>query len=348
MALVEMAVQPWGVVQDTQGNALNGVSVTIKNLNGTNATHYSNIAFAGASNTSLSTGSDGTLPRYIQEGTYTLTIGAQTRRVEASSGAVKVLREAPVNVMDSDFGAVNDGTGDQQAPFAAAIARAKTASTGVGEVFIPPGNLRLATTLAGIDVSGLRVIGAGRLASTITLARSTAGNGLELGDAAGATRQHIELRDFGIVGDANTNYGIFLRDGCVQWSIRDVSVKSCTGTTGAGLGMAGGSSQAYSGKVERSHFQSNKIGIEVTGKAQWLTIEGCFIYNNTVWGIDAMAEQGGTGGSRLHIVECEVEQNGLTADTTGSIRFRGIDNVGTIRSLYNEQGTAYPGYRDPD
>jgi hypothetical protein len=82
---IEIATQGWGYVVDSLGNPVSGATATLKNLDGTNATTYATITRTGASTTALTSNSDGTLPRFTDTGVYTLTVGATTRRVEATS-----------------------------------------------------------------------------------------------------------------------------------------------------------------------------------------------------------------------------------------------------------------------
>lgn len=87
MARVEIASQAWGSVVDTAGNVRAGLTVNIANLNATPATTWSAVTGGTSSTAALTTGSLGEIPRYIEEGTYTLTAGSVTRRVEAVRGA---------------------------------------------------------------------------------------------------------------------------------------------------------------------------------------------------------------------------------------------------------------------
>lgn len=88
MARVELSSQAWGWVTDPGGNGLAGASVTLKNLDGTNATHWSAITGGTSSTLALTTNSDGTLPRFIEGGAYTMTVAGVTRRVDAVPGSV--------------------------------------------------------------------------------------------------------------------------------------------------------------------------------------------------------------------------------------------------------------------
>src|SRR5690349_25179788 len=96
MARVEIASQAWGWLADISGNGQPGVSVQIKKTDGTDATHYSAITGGSSATSALTTNSDGTIPRFIDEGSYDLTAGGITRRVEAVAGATVVLAERRV------------------------------------------------------------------------------------------------------------------------------------------------------------------------------------------------------------------------------------------------------------
>src|SRR5690349_24424371 len=96
MARVEIASQAWGWLADISGNGQPGVSVQIKKTDGNPATHYSAITGGSSATSALTTNSDGTIPRFIDEGSYDLTAGGITRRVEAVAGATVVLAESRI------------------------------------------------------------------------------------------------------------------------------------------------------------------------------------------------------------------------------------------------------------
>lgn len=96
MARVEIASQSWGWLVDSNGNPQGNASATLKNLDGTNATTWSAITAGSSSTAALTSNADGTLPRFVEDGTYDMTSGGTTRRVEA----VSVSRAGPfVNVL---------------------------------------------------------------------------------------------------------------------------------------------------------------------------------------------------------------------------------------------------------
>jgi hypothetical protein len=131
MARVLIATQAWGWVVDQAGNPLAGQTVTIRKTDGSAATHYSAITGGTSSTSVLTTAANGTIPRYIDEDTYDVTISGVTRRVEAAAGAtVRVLSEAPINVDDVEY------AGDLQAAVTAAGA---AAGGNGGRVYVPAG-----------------------------------------------------------------------------------------------------------------------------------------------------------------------------------------------------------------
>jgi hypothetical protein len=79
-----MATQAWGWIADQRGNGLGNYTIQIKNLAGTAATHWDTVTGGTSSTADLLTNSDGTLPRFIEEGAYTLVVpSVLSRRVEA-------------------------------------------------------------------------------------------------------------------------------------------------------------------------------------------------------------------------------------------------------------------------
>jgi hypothetical protein len=146
MARVEIASQAWGTLFTKDVNpAITTVQVmpsavaTLKNLDGTNATIWTAVT-GGTSNTSaLSSDSIGVLgqssaARFVEEGTYSLTVASTTRRVEATRGEYG----APANARTA--GADNTGTVD-----------ATTAIQGlldtVTHTIVPPGDYRIDGTV---------------------------------------------------------------------------------------------------------------------------------------------------------------------------------------------------------
>jgi hypothetical protein len=84
MARILIETQSWGIVQDLNGNALIGQSVHIANTDGSAATTWSAQTGGCLHDADQATGSNGAIPRYIEEGEYDVTVGGVTKRVEAS------------------------------------------------------------------------------------------------------------------------------------------------------------------------------------------------------------------------------------------------------------------------
>jgi hypothetical protein len=79
-----MSTQAWGWIADQHGNGLGNYTIQIKNLSGTAATHWDTVTGGTSSTADLTTNADGTLPRFIEEGAYTLVVpSVLSRRVEA-------------------------------------------------------------------------------------------------------------------------------------------------------------------------------------------------------------------------------------------------------------------------
>lgn len=97
MARVEMASQAWGWLVDSSGNPLPGTAATLQNLDGSNATTWSAITGGSSSTASVTSNSDATLPRFIESGTYNMTVLGVTRRVEAVSESTTVRNSNAVN-----------------------------------------------------------------------------------------------------------------------------------------------------------------------------------------------------------------------------------------------------------
>lgn len=87
MARVLIETQPWGVVEDTSGNALIGQSVHIANPDGTAAPTWSAQSGGTSTTTDQVTGSNGAIPRWIEEDEYDLTVAGRTWRVQAVRAA---------------------------------------------------------------------------------------------------------------------------------------------------------------------------------------------------------------------------------------------------------------------
>ena len=83
---VLISTQAWGIVQDTAGNVLVGQSVTIKNTDGGNATTWTAESGGSSSTSALTTSASGSIPNWIEPGTYDVTVAGVTQRVQAVLG----------------------------------------------------------------------------------------------------------------------------------------------------------------------------------------------------------------------------------------------------------------------
>jgi hypothetical protein len=150
MALVQMATQSWGWVTDTQGNAQPSATVSIKNLDGTNATHYADVAGTSPLTSSLTTSADGTVPRFIDGGPYTMAVnGGTARRIDAVPGAAATdITDRGLNAgipYGAFAAAARDGLTDQSTGLQARIDALNTAGGGI--LYFPKGTYRVDTTL---------------------------------------------------------------------------------------------------------------------------------------------------------------------------------------------------------
>ena len=85
MPRVLIATQSWGWLADREGTAQPNKTVAINNLDGSPASVFSALS-GGSALTALETDQLGTIPGYIEAGTYTLTVDDVPRRIEAVSG----------------------------------------------------------------------------------------------------------------------------------------------------------------------------------------------------------------------------------------------------------------------
>jgi hypothetical protein len=113
---------PWGVLQNRQGDAQNGVTATLKNLDGSNATTWSAITGGSSSTASLTADVSGVLPRFVEGGSYTIDVpalGVTGRRVEALPGMLASGHE--FDVLARSRGGLDIGQAGVQAPVGHAV-----------------------------------------------------------------------------------------------------------------------------------------------------------------------------------------------------------------------------------
>jgi hypothetical protein len=247
MARVEIATQGWGWVTDTQGNALNGRTVT---LTGTVFTT------SGGSTTisPIVTGADGTIPGWIDSGTYTLAIPSLsvTHQVEAvsgstgggsgvpagTSGASQTLKHKRDNTVVwvgdthidlSAYGLPTDGTSDCTPAFTTM----RAAESG-GVVRVPRGTYRLLTDL-DLTWGQYALMGEGKFNTNLWASNDTiTGTNSQTGGTSAVTLSADAWGEkFSLVGPLSMNKsntasapkrsGLNLRDRC--W-LRDVRVEA--------------------------------------------------------------------------------------------------------------------------
>lgn len=85
MTMVLIASQGWGVVQNLRGDARQGATVTLANLDGTPAAVFTAEA-ASTAQGALVTNERGEIPGWVATGSYNLTVDGRTIRVQAVAG----------------------------------------------------------------------------------------------------------------------------------------------------------------------------------------------------------------------------------------------------------------------
>lgn len=210
MARVEIASQAWGVLIDATGRPLAAQSATLRNLDGTNATIWTAVT-GGTSNTSaLSSDSLGGLgqsaaTRYVEEGTYTLTIGSTTHRVEATGGGA-------LSVNLGHYGLVNGGN----------IATALTAAqsdigSNAATISVPAGAYTHSTSLVLTEGQRLEAQGGStqRWRSTrnaVKISYTGTGAAVKVQPGIGENRESVEIAGihFDGTGASGSVDGLFL------------------------------------------------------------------------------------------------------------------------------------------
>ena len=88
MALVLCATQPWGTLWDTAGNVLVGSQASLADyVTAVAVTHYADADSSSPSTGPMTADANGRLMRWVEEGTYNLTLpGGTVLRAEATSG----------------------------------------------------------------------------------------------------------------------------------------------------------------------------------------------------------------------------------------------------------------------
>lgn len=135
----------------------------------------------------LTTNSEGQVEAWVEEGPLDLHCSDDdvepTRYWDAiSATSVALIREAPLNVKDAQFGAVGDDSANDAAAIDAVLAYAKTASD--SEIYFPPGRYKIASPVAEEflnEVTSLRIKGCGS-ASALHIACTNTQTALEFGN----------------------------------------------------------------------------------------------------------------------------------------------------------------------
>jgi hypothetical protein len=139
MARVWLGSQTVSPVQDSAGNRVVGAAVTIKNLDGSNATHWSAKTGGTSSTAAIVSNARGLLDRWIDPGTYTYsTSGIVNEEFQATSGASIAVFEESINLDHPDYASLVSGSNWQPAIAAAgAAAAASVGGKAGGRVYIP-------------------------------------------------------------------------------------------------------------------------------------------------------------------------------------------------------------------
>ncbi len=180
------------VVQDTNGNAVVGASVTIKlSADDSTATIYSTNTGTAQSNP-ITTDSDGRFTFYAKDGTYYAAVSRSG--VTAENGPSFTLTDISGFVSASGYGVVADGSTDDTTALQAAI----TASYGK-TLMLPAGTIKVTSGLS--ITSAIRLLGQGRDETYIQWTSTT----LNVFSVASAAAVHFEQMCF--AGPASATAG---------------------------------------------------------------------------------------------------------------------------------------------
>jgi hypothetical protein len=160
-----------------------------------------------------------------------------------------MIQGAVFNVLD--YGADPTGVSDSTAAINAALAAAKTNPTMGATVYLPTGEY---LTQGGhlVDVTGLRVIGAGIDSTRVTIDPATTATGIFIlgNKATTSVRRHISLKDMTLQMAESSKYG-FEMYGCRDGSeVANVYIHNFTGSA-VRLNMAGDGTGAAAGKMNQ-------------------------------------------------------------------------------------------------
>lgn len=173
------------VVQNRQGTAVVGATVTVYDSNGNLATLYSNNSNAATSNP-VYTNADGEYAFYAANGTYTIQIAATGYAGETKPGVVLFDPLDAGIVSVKDFGARGDGVTDDTAAIQAAVNTGKN-------VIIPEATNYYYTT-ATINLLSNQIISGEGAKSQIRISNSVATNNV----IAATNRSNVVVRDLAV------------------------------------------------------------------------------------------------------------------------------------------------------
>ncbi|HYI15509.1 MAG TPA: hypothetical protein VEX37_08965, partial [Thermomicrobiales bacterium] len=225
---------------------------------------------------------------------------------DASSAlaAVNVVREAPLNIKDSQFagGATMDGTTNDTAASVAIQALAATATK--SEIYLPPGILHINTTGHTISPrTGLTVFGAGRGATTVKVGASGTSNPFNdsgLGVVGFEVRDlMIDCNNRGVIGirmveaigpkilnvgvvNANTA-GVSIR-GCIKPVVDQLNVQT-VGSTGVGLWLFDGTYGGRYTNIDISDTTSHGIALDAGTVGGVIGVTADDVHDNTFEGV---------------------------------------------------------------
>lgn len=273
MARVELASLGVGVAQDVAGNVQAGRAVTI------NTTVYA-AATGGTTISPVLTQNDGTIPGWVEEGTYTVTVGGVTRTVEATSAAtIAVLREAPLNAGLSTFGLVGDGVADDTTGLQAFIDAVATPSTGRGRGFIPPGrykhdDLQAPSTLG--NAGGMTISGAGPYLTRLEYSGN--GYGITLGDSGTYSTNFQFLEDLELIGNANALGAVLFN--YARWcEVRRCYIHGFTNASAEAISVTA-ADHNYFNHIAGCWFATNTRHIALHGDPSGVGANSNFVHHN--------------------------------------------------------------------
>jgi|688.fasta_scaffold275956_1 hypothetical protein len=154
------------VVQNRQGTAVVGATVTVYDSNGNLATLYSNNSGTAPSSNPVYTNSDGEYAFYAANGTYSLQIAATGYAGETKPGVVLFDPKDAGITSVKDFGAKGDGVTNDAVSFSTATAASKYLVVPKGTYLLPYSPTASSTTVWYL-MPEVAFVGAGKLLGTV-------------------------------------------------------------------------------------------------------------------------------------------------------------------------------------